>query len=94
MDLLEKNRLFWPQQGRAQAWGAAEPPLGPNGLNFGGLAPLGLLSWPRGCTLGVRLFCVGLGLISFRLGPDLSGNRLASPWAHVGYMFCWVSCIF
>jgi hypothetical protein len=62
MGLLEKNGPFWPQQGGAQAWGAAEPALDPNGLNFGGLAPLGLLSWPQGCTLGFGLFLCGFRL--------------------------------
>jgi hypothetical protein len=55
---------------------------------------MGLLSWPRGALVDLRCFCVGLGLISSHLGPDLSGNGSASPWAHVEYMFCWVSCIF
>jgi hypothetical protein len=35
----------------------------------------------------LRCVCVGLGLISSRLGPDLSGNGPASSWAHVGVCF-------
>jgi hypothetical protein len=62
MDLLEKARPKRSQKWRGRFLGAAMLPPSPNVLIFGGRAPLGLLSWPRGCTHGVEVFLCGFGL--------------------------------
>jgi hypothetical protein len=69
MGLLEKTRLERSQEWHGHSSGAAAPPPSPNVLVFGGLAPLGLLSWPRGCTHGVEVCLCGLGLDSLLSRP-------------------------
>ena len=78
--------------------GAAAPWLGPNVPIFGGLRPVGFLSWPMVVWRGVELVWFDFGLVLHLFWALICLVVASTSWAHVGWCYalsyCAFACIF